>query len=204
MLGDAYEIAGQKVHTQASIGISIYPDNAQDVEILIKHADVAMYRAKEEGRNNFQFFAPEMNFRSNQLFSMENDLCLALECNEFSLYYQPQMDMKSGRVCGAEALLRWHNPQKGFIPPSEFIPVAEETGQMLALGEWVLQTTRGMAQAGYAVLPGCGQSLLRQLRQHDLHRLITEVLRDTGLQANDLELEITEGIMLGDSEFVTA
>ncbi len=208
MLAAAYDIAGQKVHTHASIGISIYPDNARDVETLIKYADVAMYRAKEEGRNNFQFFAPEMNFRSNQLFELENDLRLAFECHEFLLHFQPQLDLHSGQVCGAEALLRWHNPQKGYIPPGKFIPVAEETGQIMAIGEWVLrsacQQLAKWRKQGMPHFPIAVNLSIRQLRQSDLHLLITKVLHETGLQAQDLELEITEGIMLGETEFVTA
>ena len=120
-----YDIEGMRIYTHASIGISIYPDNGLDIDALIKHADVAMYRAKEDGRNNYRFFTEEMNTRINHYFSMENDLRLALERDEFYLNYQPQLSLASGKLCGAEVLIRWNHPEKGWIPPDEFIPVAE-------------------------------------------------------------------------------
>ncbi|HEU4709288.1 MAG TPA: EAL domain-containing protein [Methylophilaceae bacterium] len=195
-----YAIDDLEVFTHASIGISIYPDNAEDVDQLIKYADTAMYRAKEEGRNNFQFFGNEMNLRSTLLFSLEKDLRLALERNEFSLHYQPQADLATGEVCGAEALLRWKHPQKGFVSPAEFIPVAEDTGQIIPIGEWVLRTAcsqlASMRAQGLPVFPISVNLSIRQMRQPGLSAVITRIIRENGLQPGDLELEITEGVMM--------
>ncbi len=200
----ACDIEGTQISTYASIGISIYPDHANDANTLIKNADLAMYRAKDGGRNNFQFYSPEMNQRADRLFSMEKDLRLALEREEFVLYYQPQLDWASGKVCGAEALLRWKHPEKGFISPAEFIPVAEETGQIIELGEWVLRTAcaqlSAWRQQGMPVFPISVNFSIRQLRQPDLAQMVAAVLEEMRLQPNDLELELTEGIMMDDTE----
>ena len=208
LLSAPYDVGGLQISPHASIGISIYPDNAHDLDTLLKTADVAMYRAKDEGRNNFQFFATEMNFHANRLFSMEKDLRLALQNNEFSLHYQPLVDLYSGAVCGAEALLRWKHPQQGFISPAEFIPVAEETGQILPIGEWVLRTACAQLAAwrklGLPVFPLAVNLSIRQLRQANLVQLIAQVLEENGLHASDLELELTEGIMLGDTQMARA
>lgn len=198
------DIEGTQISTHASIGISIYPDHATDAETMIKNADVAMYCAKEQGRNNFQFFTPDLDFHARRLFSMEKDLRLALERNEFLLHYQPQLDLATGKVCGAEALLRWNHPEKGSIAPVDFIPVAEETGQILPVGEWVLRTAcRQLAewrQQGMAVFPISVNLSVRQLRQADLAQLVNDVLQETRLRPDDLELEITEGIMMVDTQ----
>ena len=189
-----------KISVQASIGISIYPNSADDPGTLIQHANMAMYRAKEEGRNNIQLFAPEMHFHSSQLFFMETELRQALENNEFALHYQPKADLLSGRVCGAEALIRWKHPTRSWVSPAEFIPVAEETGQIIPIGEWVLRTAcmqlklwRGQ---GMPVFPVAINLSIRQLRQPGLAQLVATVLKETGLRPGDLELEITESIMM--------
>ncbi len=203
-LATPYDLDGQVIATQASIGISIYPDHTQDADILIKNADMAMYRAKEEGRNNYQFFAKEMNFRVDLLFSMEKDLRLALERGEFFLQYQPQVNLADGALSGVEALIRWEHPTKGLVSPSEFVPVAEETGQIIAIGEWVLSTACAqMAQWRKDGLPGLTMAVnlsIRQLRQPSLGKFVAAVLQDSGLEARCLELEITEGIMMGDNQ----
>lgn len=195
-----FEIDALEIFTHASIGISIYPDNADDVDKLIKFADTAMYRAKEEGRNNFQFFGAEMNLHSTMLFSMEKDLRLAMEREEFSLHYQAQADLRTGKICGVEALLRWQHPVKGFVSPAEFIPVAEDTGQIIPIGEWVLRTAcrqlAAMRQQGLPAFPVSVNVSIRQLRLSNLAAIVTGILRETGLQPCDLELEITEGVMM--------
>ena len=149
-LATPYDLDGQIISTQASIGISIYPEHAHDTDTLIKNADMAMYRAKEEGRNNYQFFQSEMNFHVDLLFSMEKDLRFALERDEFILHYQPQVDLATGKLCGVEALLRWNHPGRGAVSPAEFIPVAEETGQIVRHrrvgAAHRLQADGGMAQ----------------------------------------------------------
>ena len=205
------DVGTLQIATHASIGISIYPDNADsedEINTLIKHADVAMYRVKAEGRSNFLFFEPEMNFRAHQLFSMENDMRLALERNEFSLHYQPQANLISGMVCGAEALLRWKHPDKGFVPPAEFIPVAEETGQIIPIGEWVLRTACAQLaewrRQGMPIFPISINLSISQLRQPQLAQMIIAVLEETGLHPKDLELEITEGVMMNEAEATMA
>ena len=204
VLAAPYYLNDTQVVTHASIGVSLYPQHAQDSETLIKNADMAMYRAKEGGRNNFQFFAEEMNFRANNVFSMEKDLREAQEIGQFMLYYQPQVDLTSGKICGAEALIRWKHPTKGFISPAEFIPVAEETGQIIAIGEWVLRTAceqlAAWRKAGLTDFTLAVNLSMRQLLQPSLVKLVTEVLEENQLQRGDIELEITEGIMMGDTK----
>ncbi len=205
------EVDSLQFATHASIGISIYPDDAgseDEINTLIKHADVAMYRVKAEGRSNYLFFEPGMNFRAKQLFSMENDIRLALERNEFTLHYQPQVDLISGMVCGAEALLRWRHPEKGSISPAEFIPVSEETGQIIPLGEWVLRTACAQLakwrQQGMPVFPISVNLSVSQLRQPHLAQLVIDILEETGLHPHDLELEITEGVMMNEAQATMA
>ncbi|MBI5918626.1 MAG: EAL domain-containing protein [Nitrosomonadales bacterium] len=208
VLAEPFEIETVQIVTHTSIGVCVYPDNASDSDTLIKNADVAMYRAKDEGRNNFQFFAEEMNFRATHIFLMEKDLRGALEQKQFLLHYQPQVDLASGLVCGAEALIRWRHPEKGFISPAEFIPVAEETGQIVAIGEWVLRTACAQLaewrRLGLPVFPVAVNLSIRQLLQPALVNLVSEVLAETGLAPGDLELEITEGIMMGDTKSALA
>ncbi|MDP2806090.1 MAG: EAL domain-containing protein [Gallionellaceae bacterium] len=204
LLNQPYEIDDIRLTVQASIGISIYPDNGLDIDTLSKHADVAMYRAKEEGRNCFRFFTAEMNARINHLFSMEKDLRLALERSEFYLFFQPQMDLVSNKLCGAEALIRWKHPTKGLISPVEFIPVAEETGQIIAIGEWVLRTAcekiaawRQQATLPFSVAVNLS---IHQFRQPNFAQLIAAVIQEHAIQPGELELEVTESIMLSDTQ----
>ncbi len=203
-LAVAYDIEGTRISTYASIGISVYPDHAGDIDTLIRNADMAMYHAKSEGRNNFQFYTPDMNLRTTHMFAMEKDISLALERQEFSMCYQPQVGLRSGRICGVEVLLRWQHPERGNIPPTEFIPVAEETGQIMLIGEWVLHNACAQMAAwrkqGMTRFPIAVNVSIRQLRQPNLAGRIASMLEEFQLLPGDLELELTEGIMMENSE----
>jgi diguanylate cyclase (GGDEF)-like protein/PAS domain S-box-containing protein len=207
-LATPFNLNDQIISTYASVGIALYPQHATDLDVLMKNADAAMYNAKENGRNNYKFFAPEMNFRANKIFSMEKDLRSALDQDHFTLVYQPQVDLASGKICGAEALIRWKHPDDGFISPAEFIPVAEETGQIVEIGEWVLKTAcwrfAMWQKQGMPAFPIAINMSIRQLRQPNLADMIEQVLQETGLNPNLLELEITEGIMMGDNKSAMA
>jgi diguanylate cyclase (GGDEF)-like protein/PAS domain S-box-containing protein len=207
-LATPFNLNGQEISTYASVGIALYPDHATDLDVLMKNADAAMYCAKENGRNNYKFFTPEMNFRANQVFLMEKDLRVALEQDQFTLVYQPQVDLMTGKICGAEALLRWKHPEKGFISPAEFIPVAEETGQIVPIGEWVIRTAcwrfASWQKQGMRAIPVAVNLSIRQLRQPNLAEVVEAAVKENGLDPHCLELEITEGIMMGDTKTAMA
>lgn len=190
-----------------SIGISLFPRDGEDVQALIKNADVAMYRAKEQGRNRFQFFTGEMNARSLARMTMEKYLRRALEKNELLLYYQPKVNLYSGRVASMEALLRWQSPELGMVSPANFIPLAEETGLIEQIGEWVLRTAcrqnKAWQDADLPPLTVAVNLSARQLRQPNITSLIRQVLRETGLGPRWLELEITESMVMQDVDRVT-
>jgi diguanylate cyclase (GGDEF)-like protein/PAS domain S-box-containing protein len=191
-----------------SVGISVYPHDGDDVETLVKHADVAMYRAKEKGRNNYQFFTADMNARAFERLTMENSLRKALERNEFVLYYQPQVDLESHRITGMEALLRWQHPDFGLVSPTQFIPIAEETGLIVAIGEWVLRTAcaqnKAWQDAGIAPLRVAVNLSARQFKQANLVEMVRRALDDAGLEARYLELEITETVAMDHAEETAA
>ncbi|HET7775152.1 MAG TPA: bifunctional diguanylate cyclase/phosphodiesterase, partial [Azospira sp.] len=187
-----------------SIGIAVFPDDGQDGNTLLKNADAAMYHAKERGRNNFQYFTPEMNVRVSQRLLLENNLRQALGRQELALHYQPQYDLASGALVGCEALLRWNHPEQGMIPPARFIPVAEETGLILPIGQWVLREACRQAKAwqdqGLPPLLMAVNISAVQFRQANLGALVDEALAETGLPPQWLELELTESMLMEDGE----
>jgi diguanylate cyclase (GGDEF)-like protein/PAS domain S-box-containing protein len=206
MLAEPFKVEGQEIHVTASIGVSVYPEDGDSTDTLLKNADAAMYRAKEEGRDGFQFYAREMGVRTQERVALETALRGALERQEFELHYQPQVDLKSGQIAGVEALIRWQHPELGMVSPARFIPLAEETGLIVPIGQWVLQTACAQAKAwhaaGYANLSMAVNLSARQFRQNDITETVRRVLADTGLAAEHLELELTETLLMQDSETV--
>ncbi len=200
ILAKPFKLVGQEVFVTASVGISVYPNDGEDPHSLVRHADVAMYRAKEMGKNNYQFFKTEMNTRAFERLTLENNLRRALERNEFELHYQPQLDLASGDVVGAEALIRWRHPELGLVSPDRFIPIAEETGLIIPIGEWVLRTAcaqnKAWQRAGFAPLHVAVNLSGRQFKQKDLLRMIERAFAETGLDPAFLELEITESVIM--------
>lgn len=201
-LVDAFQqpvrIGPSAFHMSVSVGIALYPDDGHNLDLLQQNADTAMYSAKET-RNGWKRYVPNMNLKAKERLLLENDLRIALELGQFRLVYQPLVELESGRLVGTEALLRWSHPQKGEIPPSEFIPLCEENGFILPLGEWVLRNAcmqmKAWQDKGYPPIIMSVNLSIRQFRQHDLCERIRSVLEDTGLEARWLELEITESIM---------
>ena len=187
-----------------SIGVALYPDDGTSAETLLKHADSAMYRAKEKGRNNFQFFTAELNALITERLELENKLRRALEREQFSLEYQPRVDMRTRKIVGVEALLRWNPGEQESVAPSRFVPVAEETGLIVPIGKWVLRTACEQAQRWRRLgLPEIVMSVnvsARQFRQDSLVATIAEVLRETELEPRCLEIEITESTVMHDAE----
>jgi EAL domain-containing protein (putative c-di-GMP-specific phosphodiesterase class I) len=186
----------------------MYPNDGPDVESLLKNADVAMYRAKERGRSNFQFFTSEMNARANERLALEHSLRRALERDEFLLHYQAKVDVATRRVIGAEALLRWQHPERGLIAPERFIPIAEETGLIVPIGEWVLRTAcaqhRAWRDAGFSALSISVNLSARQFRQEALAKTIRQILVDTGVDAANLEIELTESMVMHNAAVAVA
>ncbi|HEX9777468.1 MAG TPA: EAL domain-containing protein [Geopsychrobacteraceae bacterium] len=206
-LAQAFEVGGIQLYAAASIGISIYPDNGESAEELFRCADSAMYRAKELGRNSFQFYTPEVNSRAREALCLASGLRQALPKDELEIYYQPQYDLASGRVSGAEALLRWNHPERGLLPPPEFLPLAAETGLIFAISDWILQTVcrqnKAWQTGGLPPLVVAVNIPPRVFQQRELVRMVERALSRSGLEARYLELEITESMILDKGEAVT-
>ncbi|MGQ0656071.1 MAG: EAL domain-containing protein [Betaproteobacteria bacterium] len=204
LLARPFELDGHTAFVSASIGITLYPDDATGAEALSMNADAAMYRAKENGRNGYQFFTPEMNERARQRMELEAALRKALERGELRLHFQPKVDLASGAICGLEALLRWAHPERGLVSPAEFVPVLEETGLILQAGEWVIREAcrqiREWQRAGVKVPPVAVNLSARQFQQANLEQLIGEALRQSGVEPALLKLEITESFLMNDPE----
>lgn len=204
-LREPWVVGVHEFHITTSIGIAFYPNDGEDQETLIKNADAAMYQAKQNGRNNFQFYTPAMNARAIYRLELENHLRKALERDEFIIYYQPQVEISTGLIMGIEALIRWQHPEWGLISPAEFIPIAEDTGLILSIGEWVIQTACYQAKAwqdlGFPPIRISVNLSARQFQQPNLVLKVADILSKTGLDPRWLELEITESIAMKDVEF---
>ncbi|HHW36502.1 MAG TPA: EAL domain-containing protein [Bacillales bacterium] len=191
-------ISGYEVHITCSIGIALYPTDGEDADTLIKHADIAMYRVKELGRNNYSIYSPLEEDSTYEQLIFENDLRKALERNEFTVYYQPKVNIQTGKISGLEALVRWIHPEKGIIPPGKFISIAEETGLIIQIGEFVLKTACRQVvewqKNGIEPIIVSVNLSTKQFLQTNLVKMVEEVLHDTGLAPNLLELEITESM----------
>jgi diguanylate cyclase (GGDEF)-like protein len=197
-LSAPYEVAGHRVVIGTSIGIAIAPDDGSDPDLLLKSADIALYQAKGDGRQRFRFFEPEMQVLMHARREMELDLRIAVAENQFMLYFQPLVNLAQERISGFEALLRWQHPRRGIVSPSEFIPLAEEIGLIVQIGEWVLnEACRQALQWPETVKVAVNVSPL-QFRNHDLARMVTHALHDTGIDPGRLEIEITESVMIQD------
>ena len=198
------EIGEHKLVISASIGITCYPHDGGESEMLLKNADAAMYAAKQKGRNTYQFFTPEMNERVVKRAHMEASMRRALERNEFVLHYQPKVKLAGGEIFGIEALLRWAHPDRGLVPPAEFIHVLEETGLIVPVGEWVIREAcrqiKAWEQSGLTVPPVAVNISARQFAQKDLEQTIANILRESGVSPQLLQLEITESLLMGDPE----
>lgn len=203
-LGPPHSIDGQDLHVSASIGLSVYPTDGKDSEILIRNADTAMYHAKEMGRNNFQFFKAEMNRRAVERQSIESSLRNALERNEFLLHYQPKVNLQTGEITGVEALIRWQHPERGLLLPAQFVPIAEECGLILRIGRWVLREACRQARAWQdAGLPRMRIAVNISpigFRDKDFVEGVRTTLSETGLATRYLELELTEGVLVENAE----
>lgn len=203
-LSENIELKGHEIYTTCSIGVSIYPKDGDDIDTLLKHADAAMYHAKRLGRNHYQFYDDEINEASFEHLKMENQLRFALEREEFFLLYQPKIDIVSGKMVGMEALIRWEHPEMGIVSPAEFIPVAEYTGLITNIGDYVLRVAceqiKTWIQMGFDDFRLAVNLSPQQFRQQDLMGNINTIVKEVGIEHKYLEVEITEGAIIDDVE----
>jgi len=207
VISDPFVFNNQEFYVKASIGIALAPYDGEDAETLLKNADAAMYKAKQKGRNNYQLYTPAIGNKALERMVLENNLYKALQREEFLLHYQPQIDLTTGQIVGIEALIRWQSIDQGLIRPDHFIPVAEETGLICQIGEWVLQTActqnKIWQESGLPPIRLAVNLSARQFQQHDLVKTIAKVLSETGLDPEYLEIEITESTAIQDVDFTT-
>ncbi|MBI1891387.1 MAG: EAL domain-containing protein [Burkholderiales bacterium] len=207
-IGNVCEIDGYELSTSVSVGVAIYPDDGADFETLMKKADMAMYRAKDAGRNTYRFFDGQMQVEAQEQLNMRSGLRRAIVRNEFVLHYQPQIDLARGAVIGVEALLRWNHPEMGMIPPNRFIPAAEDSGLIVPIGEWVLRESCRQAMAwnklGISGLMMAVNLSSIQFKRGDIERSVNSALQESGFDSHLLELELTESILIDDTESVLA
>ncbi|MFS0757552.1 EAL domain-containing protein [Noviherbaspirillum sp. 1P10PC] len=198
-LAQPIEIGGNELHIGASIGVSVYPDDAQDKYSLLKYADTAMYYAKNGGKNAYRLFEQSMQENAQKRFTMENNLRRAMERGEFVLHYQPQVDVTSGQISGVEALIRWVHPELGIITPAEFIPIAEDTGLIVEIGTWVMEEAclemKRWHEEGHKLRVAVNLSG-RQLKERDFVKNVLEIVEKTGIESEYLELELTESMLM--------
>jgi EAL domain-containing protein (putative c-di-GMP-specific phosphodiesterase class I) len=191
-----------ELYATSSVGISLFPDDSEDVDILLRCANAALFRAKDAGKNNFQYYTADMNTRAFEFLLLESGLRKALDNKELVVFYQPLIDLKTNKVIGMEALLRWKHPEKGMIAPGDFIPLAEETGLIEPIGEWVLRTActqnKQWQNAGYPPVMVSVNMSARQFSNKNITGLISDILEETGLRPEYLGIEITESIVMQD------
>jgi diguanylate cyclase (GGDEF)-like protein len=205
-LSQPMRLAGREIYTSASIGITLYPSDASDVDTLIKNADVAMYRAKNQGRNNYAFYTADMHLQALEWLTLERDLRKSLDQGDFVLHYQPQVNLHSGEIAGVEVLVRWQHPEMGLLDPQRFIPLAEETGLIVPLGSWVLRTAcaqnRVWQNEGLPPIKIAVNMSARQIAQPTIVDEIRGILAETGLEGRYLELELAENTLFYDSDAI--
>ena len=203
-LSNPVDLANTEVFISSSIGITLFPDDGDNVNDLLKHADVAMYKAKDLGRNNFQFYTSELNTKIIQAIDIKNDLRGAIGRNELTLYYQPKISIIDNKIIGAEALLRWHHPVRGMVPPNDFIPIAEQSGLIIDIGQWVIREAIKQAKKWQqTLLPDFSMAInlsVKQFHNRDLIEFIETELGHSGINASTIELEITESLLMEKSD----
>jgi|HubBroStandDraft_6_1064221.scaffolds.fasta_scaffold21583_2 diguanylate cyclase (GGDEF)-like protein/PAS domain S-box-containing protein len=203
-LKNAHSIGEHRLHVTVSVGVSTYPDHGETGETLIKNADTAMYHAKQCGRDNYQFFKPDMSLRAVERQSLEGQLRYALQRGELLLHYQPKVNLKTGAITGVEALLRWQHPERGLLLPGQFLTIAEETGMIVAIGQWVLREacrqTREWLDAGVLAVPVAVNISFLEFRSSQFLEHVQVALKDTCLEPRYLELELTESVLMQHAE----
>ncbi|MBV8804676.1 MAG: EAL domain-containing protein [Sinobacteraceae bacterium] len=205
-LSAPHRIGQHELRITASVGIVVYPDDETDAEMLLKHADFAMYHAKEQGRNNYQFFEPSLNARALERQVLESGLSRAIQGDELVLHYQPTLNLQTGDIVGVEAFVRWRHPERGLILPSEFVPIAETSGTVVPMGRWVLREgcrqVKGWQSAGLESLRIAVNVSAAELRDTQYVQCTRRILEETGLAPQDLELELRESVLMQDAPFV--
>ncbi len=203
-VAEAHSVDQHDLHVTTSIGVSVFPDDGMDAETLIKNADTAMYQAKENGRQSYQFFKPAMNVRAVERQSIEESLRRALEREEFMVHYQPKVNLRTGDISGAEALIRWNHPTRGMVPPGDFIPIAEDCGLILPIGNWILREAckqaRTWMDAGLPLTTMAVNISAMEFRDDDFLDGVFKILEETGLDPRSLELELTESVLMKRAE----